>query len=98
MADDLTNDRVALKANHDRSVIPGTVAMALGLLALTIAAVQYFVFADIAGPTDGGNDIFGLSFGTTAYVASYTAVGVILIAVGLWKIYRARSARWNAGS
>jgi hypothetical protein len=90
MADEVTDDRVAMKAYHDRSVIPGAVVMALGLLVLAVAAVEYFVFSDIAGSTDGGNDLFGLSFGTTAYLAGYTAAGVILIAVGIWKIYRAR--------
>ncbi len=90
MVDDLTDDRVALKANHDRSVVPGAALMALGLLALAIAAVECFVFAGIAAPTDGGNGLFGLSFGTTAYVAGYTAAGAILIGVGIWKIYRAR--------
>ena len=79
-----------MKANHDRSVIPGAAVMALGLLVLAVAAAEYFVFADIAGPTDGGNGLFGLSFGTTAYLAGYTGAGVILIAVGIWKIYRAR--------
>jgi hypothetical protein len=30
MADDLMDDRAALKEHHDRSVIPGVAAMALG--------------------------------------------------------------------
>ena len=90
MADELTDDCVALKSNHDRSVIPGAAAMALGLMALAIAAVEYFVFAGIAAPTYGENDMFVLSFGTMAYVAGYTAAGVILIALGVWKIYCAR--------
>ena len=90
MAGELTGDCVAMKANHDRGIIPGAAAMALGLAVLVVAAAEYFVFADIAGPADGGNDLFGLSFGTIAYLAGYTGAGVILIAVGMWKIYRAR--------
>ena len=88
MADDVTDDRVVMKANHDRSVIPGAVVVALGLIVLAVAAVEYFVFADIAAPADGGNGLFGLSFGTTAYLAGYTGAGVILIAAGIWKIRR----------
>ncbi len=90
MADDLMDDRTALKEHHDRSVIPGVAAMALGGLALAIAAVEYFVFAGIADPADSGINVFGLSFGTTAYVAGYTTAGVILMVLGIWKIYAAR--------
>ncbi len=90
MADDLMDDRAALKEHHDRSVIPGAAVMVLGGLALAIAAVEYSVFASIAEPADGGINVFGISFGTTAYVAGYTTAGVILIALGIWKIYAAR--------
>ena len=89
MADEAADDCAAMKANHDRSVVPGAVAMVLGLAALAIAAVDYFVFAAIAEPTDGGSNLFGLSFGTMAYVVGYTAAGLVLIAVGIWKIHRA---------
>ncbi len=91
MAGEATDDGAAMKANYERSVVPGAVVMVLGSVALAIAAVDYFVFAAIAEPTDGGSNLFGLSFGTTAYVAGYMAAGVILIAVGIWKVYRARS-------
>ena len=89
MADEVMDDRAPLKEHRDRSVIPGLAVVALGGLALAIAAVEYSVLAGIAEPADGGINLFGLSFGTTAYVAGYTAAGVILIALGVWKIYAA---------
>jgi len=91
MADDLMDDRAALKEHRNRSVIPGAAVMALGGLALVIAAVEYSVHVGIAEPADGGINMFGLSFGTTAYVAGYTTAGVILIVLGIWRIYAARS-------
>ena len=90
MADDLMDNRTALKERRNRSVVTGVAVMALGGLALAIATVEYSVFAGIAEPADGGIKIFGLSFGTTAYLAGYTAAGVILIALGIWKIHAAR--------
>ncbi len=90
MADEATDDRVEMKAKGDRSIIPGAAVVALGLLVLAVALVEYLVFADIAGSRDAGKDLFGLSFATIAYLASYTAAGVVLIAVGIRRIYRAR--------
>ena len=72
--------------------LPLRVLMVLGGLALGIAAVEYSVFAGIAEPADGGIRMFGLSFGTAAYLAGYATAGAILIALGIWKI---RSARPN---
>lgn len=67
----------------------GAAALLLGLLVLAIAAVEYFVFADISAQAGGVNTTFGLSSGTMAYLAGYTGAGLILAAVGIWKICRA---------
>lgn len=72
-----------------RSVMQGAAALLLGLLVLTVAGVECFVFADISAPASGANTIFGLSPGTMAYLAGYTGAGIILAAVGIWKICRA---------
>ena len=90
MADDLMDDHNQLKKHRNRSVIPGVAVITLGGLALGIAAVEYSVFAGIAEPADGGIKLFGLSFGTTAYLAGYATAGVILMVLGIWKIYAAR--------
>ncbi len=90
MADDLMDGRAALKEHRNRSVIPGVAVITLGGLALGIAAVEYSVFAGMAEPADGGIKLFGLSFGTRAYLAGYAAAGVILIVLGIWKIHAAR--------
>ncbi len=84
------DDRAPLKKHRNGSVISGVAVMALGGLALGIAAVEYFVFSGIAEPADGGINMFGLSFGTTAYLAGYATAGVILIVLGIWKIHSAR--------
>jgi len=85
----LTDGRIDLKARQDRSIVPGVSALSLGLVALAIAAVECFVFADINASAGGGSQVFGLGFGTTAYVAGYAGAGIILIAIGVWKIFRA---------
>lgn len=85
----MTNGYTILKSRKGRSIIPGVSAVALGLVALAIAAVELFVFSRIAGPAAGGYQEFGTELGTTAYVAGYAAAGIILIAVGIWKIFRA---------
>ncbi len=84
------DDRAPLKKHRNGSVIPGVAVMALGGLALGIAAVEYSVFSGIAEPADGGISMFGLSFGTTAYLAGYATAGIILIVLGIWKIHSAR--------
>lgn len=89
MVDGLTDGRIELKASEDRSIVPGLVAVVLGLLALAIAAVEYFVFSEITASTGGGNQALGFSFGTMAYFAGYVGAGIILIAIGILKIRRA---------
>ena len=84
----MTDEHGALKANRDKSVIPGVAAVVIGLLALAIAAVEGYVFADIAIPEDSAGTVFGLSFGTTAYIMGYAAAGIILLTLGMWKIFR----------
>ena len=84
------DDRAPLKKHRNGSVIPGVAVMALGGLALGIAAVEYSVFSGIAELADGGINMFGLSFGTMAYLAGYATAGVILIVLGIWKIHSAR--------
>lgn len=78
MVDGLSDESVSLNANRRRSLAPGVAAIAIGLLALAIAAVECMVSADTAD----------IGFGTMAYVASYATAGIILIAIGVWKIYR----------
>ncbi|TFH50669.1 MAG: hypothetical protein E4H01_01755 [Lysobacterales bacterium] len=89
MADGLSDNHIALKSGQRRGVIPGIVAIALGFVALAIAAVEHLVFARISESAGGASNIFGLSFGTAAYIAGYAGAGLILIAIGIWKIYRA---------
>ncbi len=84
------DDRAPLKKHRNGSVIPGVAVMALGGLALGIAAVEYSVFSGIAELADGGINMFGLSFGTMAYLAGNATAGVILIVLGIWKIHSAR--------
>ena len=67
-----------MKEKQGRNLGPGLAAVAIGLLALAVAAVEGLVFTDIAD----------LGIGTMAYVTSYAAAGVVLIAVGVWKIFR----------
>ena len=74
----MTANGVVLKAKRGRNLSPGLAAVAIGLLALAIAAVEGLVF----------NDIADLGFGTMGYIASYAVAGVVLIAVGVWKIFR----------
>ena len=86
----MTDDRFVLKRKRRRSITSGLFVAALGLLALSIAAVEYYVFAHIAVPGTAANGLFGMTVGTTAYVTGYAAAGVILFAVGVLKICRAR--------
>ena len=80
---------MVLKSRESRSIVPGVSAVALGLAALVIAGVELFVFSRIAGSASDGFQAFGSELGTTAYVAGYAAAGITLIAVGIWKIFRA---------
>lgn len=76
------------KKQRSRSLVKGIAAVALGLLALAIAAVEYFVFADISTPSRDGVISQGLSFGTMAYLAGYAGAGVILVAIGIQRLLR----------
>ena len=91
MAGGLTDDYAGLKASRDESLVPGAVTIALGVMVLAIAAVEYFVFIKISAPATVPGSVVGLSFGTTAYLASYVGAGAILITLGIWKIFRACS-------
>ena len=86
----MREDRFALDRKRDRSTTSGMIIAALGILALAIAAVEYYVFAHIAVPGNAENGLFGMTAGTTAYVTGYAAAGVILFAVGMSKVLRAR--------
>lgn len=82
---------------HGGSIVPGAAVAAIGLMALAVAAVEFYVFSDVVKPGAGSGDVadgpFGMTTGTSAYVAGYAAAGVILFAVGMWKIYRTRRGR-----
>lgn len=71
----------------------GIGVVAIGLVALGIAAVEYLVFADISRSLGGGSELLGMSPGTAAYVVGYGGAGLVLIALGLVKIRRARRGR-----
>jgi hypothetical protein len=89
MVDGLDDDDLALKSSRRASVLPGLVVIILGLLALAIAAVEYLVNAGIANSAGHDDGWLGLSFGTAAYIAGYAGAGVVLVVLGIWKIYRA---------
>jgi hypothetical protein len=74
-------------------MLPGIVAVTIGVLALAIATVEYLLFADITKSLGTGEELFGMSRGTAAYVLSYAGAGLVLIALGLLKIHRARRGR-----
>lgn len=65
----------------------------MGLIALAIATVEYVLFADVTRSIGTGEELLGMSRGTAAYVLSYAGAGVVLIALGLVKIHRARRGR-----
>ena len=71
--------------------------MALGLLALTAAVIELYVsvgvVTPVAGSGEGVTGPLGLSKGTAAYVAGYTAAGVILLGLGVWTTWRSRQRR-----
>ena len=90
MVEEMKDDRVAPTKKHSRSIVSGVLVAALGLLVLAIAATEYYMFADIAVPGDAVNGLLGMTAGTTAYVAGYTAAGLILFAIGVSKVCRAR--------
>lgn len=77
----------------NRSALPGIAAIVIGLLALGIASVEYVLFADITKSIGGGEELFGMSPGTAAYILCYAGAGLVLIALGLVKIHRARRGR-----
>jgi hypothetical protein len=89
MVDGLDDDDLALKSSRRASVLPGLVVIILGLLALAIAAVEYLINAGIANSAGHDDGWLGLSFGTAAYIAGYAGAGVVLVVLGIWKIYRA---------
>jgi hypothetical protein len=84
----LIEPRDTSKKQRSRGLVKGVAALALGLLALSIAAVEYFVFADISTQSRDGVISQGLSFGTMAYLAGYAGAGVILIAIGIQRLLR----------
>jgi len=90
----LSNDADALNFSSAKKpgngVVTGVVAIAIGGLALAIAGVEYFVFVDMAASAPGAKNALGLSGGTTAYLGGYAGAGVVLICLGVWKVFRAR--------
>lgn len=67
--------------------------VAIGVVALGIAALEYFVLAGITPPRAGAGAMLGMSPGTAAYVMGYGGAGIVLIALGIVKIHRARRGR-----
>jgi len=90
MVDGLDEDDLALKSSRRASVLPGLVVIILGLLVLAVAAVEYLVNTGIANSAGHDDGFLGLSFGTAAYIAGYAGAGVILVVLGVWKIYQVR--------
>ena len=89
----MTDNRPALERESRRSILPGVGVMTIGVLALGIALVEYVLFGEITKPVGGDGKLLGMSPGTAAYVIGYGGAGVVLIALGLLKVRRARRAR-----
>ena len=80
---------------HARDLVTGISAIALGVVAVSLAALEYHVSVELAGPGRAGATagISEMTFGTAAYIFSYLAAGAILLVLGVWKI-----RRWRGGS
>ena len=78
-----------------RDLVTGISATALGVLAVSLAALEYHVSVETvaAGAAEGAAGLSRLSFGSGAYVVAYLGAGAILVALGVWKIYRSVRAR-----
>ena len=78
-----------------RDLVTGLSATALGVLAVSLAALEYHVSVGTtaAGAGDALTGVSRLSFGSGAYVVGYLSAGTILVAIGAWKIYRSMRAR-----
>ena len=75
-----------------RTVVDGIALAALGILAVSVAAVELYISGEATGA--GAERPFQMTFGTAAYVLGYLVAGVILLALGARRIYRgARAAR-----
>lgn len=88
----MKNTRVGPRGKHSREIVTGVAASLLGLLVISVAAVEYYVFADVLDSGVGSDRtvLFGMTAGTSAYVLGYALAGVVLLALGAWKIHRAR--------
>lgn len=66
--------------------------MALGMVAISVAALEYHVSTELTAPGRAGAaaHISEMSFGTAAYILAYLAAGIILLAIGVSRIRRAR--------
>ena len=66
--------------------------MALGIVAVTVAALEYHVSTELSAPGRAGTaaHISEMTFGTAAYILAYLAAGIVLLALGVSKIRRAR--------
>lgn len=75
-----------------RDLVTGISALALGIVAVSLAALEYHVSLEIsaAGRSGAITGIAEMTFGTAAYILAYLAAGGILLALGVWKIRRAR--------
>ena len=79
-----------MSADRARSILPGLGVVALGLVAIGIAVAQFVLFADVPGPREAGAGLLGMSAGTAAYVVGYAGAGVVLVALGIARVIRAR--------
>lgn len=88
----MTRSRAGLRDGRARAIVTGVAAMALGMVAVSIAAVEFYVSADVMGLSTADDRIvlFGMTTGTGAYVLGYATAGAILVAIGAWTIHRAR--------
>ncbi len=92
MVDRVRNTRVEARGQRGRIMVAGVVTAVLGLLVIAVAAIEFYVFADVLAPkaADDRFVLFGMTVGTGAYVLGYAGAGAILLVIGAWKIYRAR--------
>lgn len=88
----MTGESLGQKRIVARDLVTGIAAAAFGVLAVAIAALEYYVSVEMIGPRAQGAaaGVFGMTPGTEAYVLCYLAAGAILMALGVWKICRSR--------
>jgi len=86
----MTDSPSARRNSSACGLVNGLSATALGIVAVSLAVLEYHVFVETAGPVAGGGaaGIFDVTFGTGAYILGYLGAGAILLAIGFRTILR----------